>query len=387
MSDPAPNRIRFNQTVQGAVRFFRECKPVPENDARVHCIKCLADQFPPERSFDPASFRAELSELIDRDLRESYLPPVDHAPEFDEDTFAQIALAQTTRELNRLLPNLAGAGLGRMKLAELWAGTAGEDPCAPLPEPWPALPPLSTTATLLHAAWTPGLAPFGSPVNYPDVIAALGDLAQAEPLEFRLSSHTGLAGTLQGDNLLAGIDADDDDRLAATARFFDGYAPALTGPSGRRGEPRSDAGDVVRVRQTSPDGIPVYGGVMIAGYDPQGRLTFVNNSCYPVPDVAFSERFTRSRDEAFRLAAGFVRAKPDEGALAPPAAAGDGEDDGAPDFIARPADDFFLRMIHAPVRLSCPWPWRQEPPTYWSRTLSPIRTRQQQNTCRPGLCL
>ena len=345
MSDFPSYRDILDRSLTNTLAFIDGCDPLPEDDPDTTCIRCIAETVYTEGLFDSKWSFGKLRPLVDTDLADHL--PVEGSPEYGQETFSQIAFAQVTRTARRLVDKNRAHGSHdpSAKLTHLLAGKIGENPCAQ-----PDLPIIPNVRTWLssqsvqQSMWAAGAAPFGDLSKAGETLGALSGLAALQPLAFRLSNHTALVRSISGSDLLAEIkDAAGQDRVRITKDFFNRYAPALTGSDVSYGESRASFGRVVRVRQTTKDTrpIPVYGGVLIASYDQDDRLTFVTNSCYPLPDARFADRFPRSQAEAHEIAVGFIA---DMVQAERKAGAADTAQDSAlegPTFETLPGDDFY----------------------------------------------
>lgn len=309
MIDPITDLDLLNRTIASAQKYISGCLNLPVNDSNATCIQCISEAFSPGGGSKLDQLSVKLAPHLDPDIAKRL--PVEGSPEYGRDTFARLGRAQAAREVAKLLYNPSrvldkGAKYSDLagSYAQITGGIVDGDPCRSTEPPvfpnvrgWPSL------TSVQQSYWTPGGASFGDFTTAGDTLASLNGLVATQPVAFRLSAHTSLVQTLSASNLMAefGNDATGG-REDSAQRFFVRYGPALTGINGTWGQLHSSFGSVVRVRQTSLDGIPVYGGVMTASYDEDDLLTFVNNSCYPLPEITFRDRFQRSQADARRIA-------------------------------------------------------------------------------------
>lgn len=200
-----------------------------------------------------------------------------------------------------------------------WPISKRPNPCTdfdPTQTAWPFQPPVFSNLTW-QSSFQPGMwAPFAIQDQsiLPDIVNSVQALTADRTTQLRFSNQTTLVRTLRGQTL-SGVTPSLDKVLLeqGTQQFFREFAPAFSGSREAWVEVEESFGRVVRLRQTSPDGIPVHGGVFIASYDLEGNLTFVNNSCYPIPSLPSGDRFRISQADALAIAQVFVAKVPNSG--------------------------------------------------------------------------
>jgi hypothetical protein len=161
--------------------------------------------------------------------------------------------------------------------------------------------------------YTHPLAPFGGAelsARLNTLLPELQKLTSATQAEVRFSNYTGLPHTFRFDRPEPAVSYDGNDYKEITADFVSKRSEALVGDKVTTADDKAESfGRTARLRQMV-DGIPVYGGVLISSFDKDGRLTYVNNSFYPIPqEKRFGKRFLIGQQDAFEIAAEYVRVR------------------------------------------------------------------------------
>lgn len=155
-----------------------------------------------------------------------------------------------------------------------------------------------------RAAFDVTTAPFADPERLTDMLTALEELLAGRRARVSFSNYTGLARILRGD-LYSGQTTSPQGMIDLSTEFVEQGQVALCGDkSGRlQLDKQPIIGSVVRFRQTDQTGTPVRGATVLCGFGESGQLTFISNTCYPIPSkVACGATFQLSWDEAAEIA-------------------------------------------------------------------------------------